>query len=193
MPPVNLSTFKTSRAQIPAVARKVSNYKGKTVLNVGCGRFPHLFSDFVLQQGAKRVINYDPNLDSDYLTTLPNIPNAFNFNHYNAITATRPDIIIVANVLNVLNTPLLVRDVLQKVAQIARGHSDIYFSIYEGSKTGIRAVTRDGYQLNRRTADYVPTISKGIPSHAFEIKGQLIVGRPKNAALSNRRGLISNV
>ena len=77
-----------------------------------------------------------------------------------------------SNVLNVIKELEVRREILQHMRKLVKVGGDIYITVYEGSGDGNERETKCGYQLNRKTEDYVAEIEK---TFAFvDRKGKLI-------------------
>ena len=78
-----------------------------------------------------------------------------------------------SNVLNVIKEPEARRNVLENISKLVKPNGDIYITVYEGSGSAEGKVTKSGYQLNRKTADYLEEIRQVFPD--AERKGKLII------------------
>lgn len=82
------------------------------------------------------------------------------------------DFAINSNVLNVIKEPEARRNVLENIKKITKPGAPIYITVYEGSGKGNEGATKSGYQLNRKTADYLEEIQEVFPDASR--KGKLI-------------------
>lgn len=82
------------------------------------------------------------------------------------------DFAINSNVLNVIKEPEARRNVLENIKKITKPGAPIYITVYEGSGRGNEGATKSGYQLNRKTADYLEEIQEVFPD--ANRKGKLI-------------------
>jgi len=124
--------------KLPAVySRVLPIAKGKTIIDYGCGRYPDIIRQAAQDVGA----------------------SWYGYDRYNYQGDTLPasaDIVVCANVLNVIDSDAAVMDVLQAIAGYMRGNSVAYIAIYEGDKSGIGKPTKaDCYQRNARAKAYV--------------------------------------
>lgn len=85
--------------------------------------------------------------------------------------AQNPEVIMCNNVLNVLENTELIMDVIKDIHMMATDGTDIYFTIYEGDKSGKGKVTTKGYQQNKKLLFYLPKL---IRYFDFAIKGNVI-------------------
>ena len=83
------------------------------------------------------------------------------------------DFAINSNVLNVIKEPEARLNVLENIKKITKPGAPIYITVYEGSGKGNEGVTKSGYQLNRKTADYLDEIKEVFPD--AKRKGKLII------------------
>lgn len=83
------------------------------------------------------------------------------------------DFAINSNVLNVIKEPEARKGVLENIKKITKSGSPIYITVYEGRGDAKEGVTKSGYQLNRKTADYLEEIQEVFPD--AKRKGKLIV------------------
>lgn len=78
-----------------------------------------------------------------------------------------------SNVLNVIKEPEARRAVIKNIYSLLKTDGTAYFTVYEGTGKGNECPTKLGYQLNKKTADYVDEISSIFPS--VNRRGKLIV------------------
>ena len=88
------------------------------------------------------VINYDPwAINDKTINEICNIQGEF-------------DVVYCCNVLNVVEDVNAVLDQLRVI------NSDYFIiQIYEGNRSGVGVITRDGFQQNRKTKDYLPFLN----------------------------------
>lgn len=134
---------------------------------------------FIVDYGAGRY-----NAGEIFLTSRHDIP-VFSYDPYNRpreeneYTAKIMDagycpIIICANVLNVVNDDDALREILSNIRHAIRNvHGVALFTIYEGNKSGVGAVTKAGYQRNARTSEYIPILRESF--HSVERKGKILI------------------
>ena len=93
------------------------------------------------------------------------------------------DFAINSNVLNVIKEPEARKGVLENIKKITKSGAPIYITVYEGRGDAKEGVTKSGYQLNRKTADYLEEIQEVFPD--AKRKGKLIVATNKGSANSS--------
>lgn len=77
-----------------------------------------------------------------------------------------------SNVLNVIKEPENRRQVLENMKKLVKPGGKIYITVYEGDGTGEAGATSSGYQLRRKTKEYLDEIREVFPD--AERKGKLI-------------------
>ena len=87
--------------------------------------------------------------------------------HGGADTAT------LSNVLNVIKEPEVRINVLKNINKLLKSNGTLYITVYEGTGRGNEGPTKSGYQLNKKTADYLEEIQQVFPD--AERKGKLII------------------
>lgn len=130
--------------KIPAVYHKINweklhnNSHIIRVLDFGSGRYTNHIQQFVNQNWGI-YYPYDPNWISE-------LQNKVSLN-------CKPDIIICANVLNVIKEEEIMKDILFGLLEF---NCPVVFSIYEGNKSGIGNETRKGcWQRNKTKESYL--------------------------------------
>ena len=78
-----------------------------------------------------------------------------------------------SNVLNVIKEPEARINVLKNIAKLIKSSGTVYITVYEGSGSNEGAPTKSGYQLNRKTADYLEEIESVFSD--VKRRGKLIV------------------
>lgn len=150
-----MNTINTSRNHIPAIFNKLVFESNQIIVNFGCGKYPQNVSELFSKQNII-VVNYDPNYDGNervfkkfenLLTALKKYDKNYSL------------VCIAANVLNVL-TPDEYDVVIGQLRQLSAVCSDVFVGVYEGSKSGIGEVTRDGYQSNKPIGDYLSDFTR---------------------------------
>lgn len=165
-PEQEFSSAKTSinSSKLPAIFGMV-DFKPDTLnLDYGGGKFDNAV-EALAQKGVTSVV-YDPynrtaSHNSSVLKQVRNNGGA--------------DTITCSNVLNVIKEEEVRMSVLRNMKSLIKPGGDVYITVYEGSGDGVGRETSAGYQLNRKTADYITEISRVFPS-AYR-KGKLIVAR----------------
>lgn len=134
-----ITSINTSRKQIPATIKNPPiDVIGNRVLNFGSGKYPELSHDHLMALGASEVVSYDPYAVND-----------LNLNYIDLIHGTF-DVVFCCNVLNVVPNINAVINDLNTI-----DFNTLIVQIYEGDRTGNGKETRDGYQHNKRTVDYI--------------------------------------
>lgn len=151
-------------SKLPVIYKLVKFPGGSVVLDYGGGRFDNGI-EYLASQGCKGYV-YDPyNRSSEY-----------NKETLDAIRANGgADIVLCSNVLNVIDTETGRLLVLKSLRNYVKPIGHVYITVYEGSKSGQGTVTSKGYQLNRKTADYLHEISTVFPG--VTRKGSLIIAQ----------------
>ena len=85
------------------------------------------------------------------------------------------DTITCSNVLNVIKEPEVRLSVLNNMKKLIRPSGTVYITVYEGAGNGVGKVTASGYQLNKKTEDYLAEIKTVFP--AAIRKGKLIIAK----------------
>lgn len=149
----------TSVSQIPATLKRVQWKSGTSNVDIGCGKYPQLFTDALKEYG---VTNYaiDPAWHPDWFERRS--PNR------------AADTITVNNVFCVLPDDMH-EAVIQNIQQYSNEHTIIYVLIYEGDRSGMHRTTSRGYQRNERTQLYVPYLKHHFST--VEREGNLITLR----------------
>lgn len=80
-----------------------------------------------------------------------------------------------SNVLNVIKEPEARINVIKNCYRFIKPNGTAYFTVYEGDGTGNEGATKAGYQLNRKTVEYVDEISQVFSN--VSRKGKLIIAK----------------
>ena len=176
----------TSRPIIPTVFRAVPWQKGSRNGDIGGGKYIYT-TDFLRSKGVENIV-WDPGHPSGPHNGLERLANRGDYGRvpfgpgYLAWAASliedhQCDTVTVANVLNVLPYKTTRLWVVDYAAAALKPGGTAYFQIYEGGdgreRSGVRHRSRDGWQLNRATVEYLPEIA-----HAFSclsVKGNVII------------------
>lgn len=163
-PDQEFDSAKTSinSAKLPAVYRMVKIPQGTTGVDFGGGSFDNAV-EHIRDLGATLCV-YDPynrsaDHNSEVLKTLKSNGGA--------------DWAINSNVLNVIKEPEARKAVLKNISRITKSGAPVYITVYEGRGDGQEGATKSGYQLNRKTQDYLSEIQEVFPDAVR--KGKLIV------------------
>ena len=148
--------------KLPAIFKMVSFEPGTTNIDYGGGRFDNV-ADYLTQYDVINLV-YDPynrskEHNKEVIRTLRKAGGA--------------DTATCSNVLNVIKEPEVRKNVLENISKIVKPGGKVYITVYEGSGKGDEGPTKAGYQLNRRTADYLDEIREVFPD--ANRKGKLIV------------------
>lgn len=126
--------------------------RGCAVLDYGCGKYFLISKEYAKQYKPASMTFYDPYWKNQSPA----------FRTY--------DIIICANVLNVLKSE---RDLLQCIdncLNVLEIGGSIYFQVYEGDRTGVgRETKKDCWQRNERTRKYLRYFEK-VEEQGFSVK-----------------------
>ena len=150
-----------NKSKIPRIFKLVDFRPNTINLDYGGGKY-----DNATEYLAKKEVNnliYDPynrteKHNNEVLTLIEESGGA--------------DTATCSNVLNVIKELEVRREILQHMRKLVKVGGDIYITVYEGSGDGNERETKCGYQLNRKTEDYVAEIEK---TFAFvDRKGKLI-------------------
>ena len=141
-----ITSAATSQNQCPALHRTVK-VQGLTVFDYGCGKYTK-GRDALLSRGAYDVIRFDP----------------FHFskewNDHSIDYCELAEVVLCANVLNVLHSPELLDGVVLVLHNIAAlSGADVHVSVYEGDRSGVGKETSRGYQRNAKAKDYEAVLS----------------------------------
>ena len=148
--------------KLPAIYNMVNFNEGDVVIDFGGGKFDNAV-EYIKDKGATLLV-YDPYNRSDehnqeVLSILEQNGGA--------------DAAVNSNVLNVIKEPEARKAVLQNIKQLTKPGAPIYITVYEGRGDGVEGPTKSGYQLNRKTADYMSEVQEVFPN--AKRKGKLIV------------------
>ena len=157
--------------KLPAIYKLVHFEPGKVYLDFGGGKFDNGVY-YVRDLGATLLV-YDPYNRSDehnkeVLRVIKENGGA--------------DAALNSNVLNVIKEPEARLGVLKNIKKLTKPGGDVYITVYEGTGKGNEGPTKAGYQLNRKTADYLEEIQQVFPNATR--KGKLI--KATNASSSVR-------
>jgi hypothetical protein len=141
-----------NRTKVPAVFGKVAKCggfrEGGINLDIGGGKFDTA-TEFLARHGVENFI-YDPY----------NRTHEHNQASLEAAGFGQADTVTVSNVLNVIKEEYRRLGVLSLAQYATKLGGKVYITVYEGDKSGIARETSAGYQLNRKTAEYVAECSQ---------------------------------
>lgn len=157
--------------KLPAVFKMVSFKPGTVNIDYGGGRFDNV-ADYLAQYDVINLV-YDPyNRTQEHNKEVIKLVKE----HGGADTAT------CSNVLNVIKEPEVRKNVLQNIKKLVKPSGEVYITVYEGTGKGDEGATKSGYQLNRKTADYLDEIQEVFPD--AKRKGKLIIAHPNGSVTS---------
>ena len=148
--------------KLPAIYKMISIPEGSVGIDFGGGKWDNAI-EHIRDLGATLCV-YDPY----------NRSKAYNKATLKTLRANGgADWAVTSNVLNVIKEPSARKAVLENISKITKPGAPIYITVYEGRGDAKEGVTKSGYQLNRRTADYLDEIREVFPDATR--KGKLIV------------------
>lgn len=147
--------------KLPAVYSMVRFNPGDVVVDFGGGKFDNAVN--YLKDNDVTLLVYDPyNRSAEHNKEVLRILKE----HGGADAAVN------SNVLNVIKEPEAREAVLRNIKKITKRGAPIYITVYEGRGDGAEGPTKSGYQLNRKTSDYMDEIGKVFSN--VKRKGKLI-------------------
>ena len=158
--------------KLPAIYRMINLEPGKLYLDFGGGKFDNGI-EYVKDKGATLVV-YDP-----YNRSAEHNKEVLRILRENG----GADAAINSNVLNVIKEPEARKNVLENIARITKPGAPIYITVYEGKGNGQEGPTKSGYQLNRKTADYLEEIQEVFPDATR--RGKLITAHNSGSVSSS--------
>lgn len=158
--------------KLPAIYKMISIPKGSVGIDFGGGKWDNAI-EHIRDLGATLCV-YDPY----------NRSKAYNIETLKTLRANGgADWAVTSNVLNVIKEPSARKAVLENISKITKSGAPIYITVYEGRGDAKEGVTKSGYQLNRRTADYLDEIREVFPDATR--KGKLIIAHNIRSASSS--------
>lgn len=149
-------------SKLPAIFKLINLSPNTINLDFGGGRFDNA-SEYLATKDVTNLI-YDPyNRSSEHNK---NVLDTIRKNN-GADTAT------CSNVLNVIKEENARHTVIQNIYNLLKSNGVAYFTVYEGTGKGNEGATKSGYQLNRKTVNYIDEI-KEVFSNVSR-KGKLII------------------
>lgn len=151
-------------SKLPAIFNMIELKPGTINLDFGGGKFDNV-AEYLADKDVTNLV-YDPyNRSSEHNKEIIERVKA----NGGADSAT------ISNVLNVIAEEAARNIVLNNVYRLTKPDATVYITVYEGDSSGNSAETKSGYQLNRKTADYIEEIEKVFPN--VERKGKLIIAK----------------
>lgn len=147
--------------KLPAIYKMVNFRSGDVVVDFGGGKFDNAVN--YLKDKDVTLLVYDPyNRSAEHNKEVLRILKE----HGGADAAVN------SNVLNVIKEPEAREAVLRNIKKITKRGAPIYITVYEGRGDGAEGPTKSGYQLNRKTGDYMDEVGRVFSN--VKRKGKLI-------------------
>lgn len=160
--------------KLPAVYSMVHFTPGQVVIDFGGGRFDNAVN--YLKDKDVTLLVYDP-----YNRSAEHNKEVLRVIRENG----GADAAINSNVLNVIKEPEARQQVLKNIKKLVKPGAPIYITVYEGSGKGNEGPTKAGYQLNRKTSEYIDEISQIFPN--VKRRGKLITAINESFSSSGLR------
>lgn len=158
--------------KLPAIYKMITIPEGSVGIDFGGGKWDNAI-EHIRDLGATLCV-YDPY----------NRSKAYNKETLKTLRANGgADWAVTSNVLNVIKEPSARKAVLENISKITKSGAPIYITVYEGRGDGKAGQTKSGYQLNRKTKDYIEEIQEVFPD--AKRRGKLIVATNKGSADSS--------
>ena len=158
--------------KLPAVYRMISFPAGSIGVDFGGGSFDNAV-EYISDLGATLLV-YDP-----YNRSAEHNKQVIKMLKDNG----GADWAVNSNVLNVIKEPDARRAVLKNISKITKPNAPIYITVYEGRGDRKEWPTKAGYQLNRKTQDYLEEIQEVFPD--AKRKGKLITAHNTKSSTSS--------
>lgn len=160
-----------NKNKLPAVYRLINIPEGSVGIDFGGGKWDTAV-EYIRDLGATLCV-YDPynrtaQHNREMLKTLKANGGA--------------DWAVNSNVLNVIKEPEARQSVLRNISKITKSGAPVYITVYEGRGDAKEGPTKSGYQLNRKTQDYLEEIQEIFPD--AKRKGKLIIAHNSQSASS---------
>lgn len=147
--------------KLPAIYNMVEFRPGDVVVDFGGGKFDNAVN--YLKDKNVTLLVYDPyNRSAEHNKEVLRLLKE----HGGADAAVN------SNVLNVIKEPEAREAVLKNIKKITKRGAPIYITVYEGRGDGAEGPTKSGYQLNRKTGDYMDEVGSVFSN--VKRKGKLI-------------------
>ena len=157
--------------KLPAVYRMISFPAGSIGVDFGGGSFDNAV-EYISDLGATLLV-YDP-----YNRSAEHNKQVIKMLKDNG----GADWAVNSNVLNVIKEPEARKAVLNNISKITKPNAPIYITVYEGRGDRKEGPTKSGYQLNRKTQDYLEEIQEVFPD--AKRKGKLITAHNTKSSTS---------
>lgn len=161
-----------NKNKLPAVYRLITIPEGSVGVDFGGGKW-NTAIEHIRDLGATLCV-YDPY----------NRSKAYNKETLKTLRANGgADWAVTSNVLNVIKEPSARKAVLENISKITKSGAPIYITVYEGRGDSKAGQTKSGYQLNRKTKDYIEEIQEVFPDATR--RGKLIIAHNIRSASSS--------
>lgn len=158
--------------KLPAIFKMIHLEPGTINIDYGGGKFDNV-AEYLAPMDVINLVydpyNRTPEHNREVLRTIRKAGGA--------------DSATCSNVLNVIKEPEVRRNVLENIRRVVKPEGVVYITVYEGSGRGNEGPTKSGYQLNRKTADYLDEIKEVFPDAIR--KGKLIIAHPSGSAVTS--------
>lgn len=158
--------------KLPAVYKMISFPAGSIGVDFGGGSFDNAV-EYISDLGATLLV-YDP-----YNRSAEHNRQVIKMLKDNC----GADWAVNSNVLNVIKEPEARKAVLKNISKITKPNAPIYITVYEGRGDRKEGPTKAGYQLNRKTQDYLEEIQEVFPD--AKRKGKLITAHNTKSSTSS--------
>lgn len=157
--------------KLPAIYNMVEFRPGDVVVDFGGGKFDN-------------AVNYLKDKDVTLLVYDPYNRSAEHNKEVLRILKERggADAAVNSNVLNVIKEPEAREAVLRNIKKITKRGAPIYITVYEGRGDGAEGPTKSGYQLNRKTSDYMDEVGRVFSN--VKRKGKLITAINESTSMT---------
>lgn len=157
--------------KLPAIYNMVKFRPGDVVVDFGGGKFDNAVN--YLKDKNVTLLVYDPyNRSAEHNKEVLRLLKE----HGGADAAVN------SNVLNVIKEPEAREAVLKNIKKITKRGAPIYITVYEGRGDGAEGPTKSGYQLNRKTSDYMDEVGSVFSN--VKRKGKLITAINESTSMN---------
>lgn len=158
--------------RLPAVFNMVSFEPGTVNIDYGGGKFDNV-AEYLTQYDVVNLVYDLYNRTAEHNKEVIRLVRE----HGGADTAT------CSNVLNVIKEPEVRLNVLNNIKKLVKPNGKVYITVYEGKGNNAEGPTKYGYQLNRKTAEYMDEIQQVFPD--AKRKGKLIVATNSSGSVTS--------
>ena len=161
-----------NKTKLPAVYNLIKLKPGSLVIDFGGGKWDTAVEHFAKEDIT--ILVYDPyNRSAEHNKEVLRILREDG----------GADAAVCSNVLNVIKEPEARLAVLENIKRLTKPNAPVYITVYEGSGKGNEGPTKSGYQLNRKTSDYLDEISQVFSN--VSRKGKLITAINSSTVLAS--------